>query len=327
MTEADATDLAPPPASTPPRPLAEFLERYDALVRSAVFEGPRYRIHFDQLGEGPALYICSGICSTRRSFAPLAVELAERFRVVIYDHPGIVDGDGANLATYRFEDYPLDLIALADHLGDRFIDVMGFSYGSTVTVRSMAEFPGRVRRAMLIGAFAHRPLSGAESLAVAIFRHFPGRLSNLPFSSAIARYNHGPELDARDPALMGYLIQECHRTPIATAGVQAMMVNRTDLRPIAPNVMQPVFIFHGEQDRLAPIRHAAELSRLLPNHQVMIVPGCGHMPQLSHPELLARVVEHFFSDPPGACSSHAAEPCADRSTCSLPCENKPGQCE
>jgi pimeloyl-ACP methyl ester carboxylesterase len=49
---------------------------------------------------------------------------------------------------------------------------------------------------------------------------------------------------------------------------------RTDLW--LPQVTEPIFILHGEQDTLIPIRHAEHLQTLNPRAQLLRLPGAGH---------------------------------------------------
>lgn len=308
----DETVAADPLTEERLRTLGEFLELYDQQARHGVFEGPRYQMSYSVVGEGPPLYIVQGMCSTRRLYAALSVELGKKFRVVLYDLPGVNDGDKADLKRYRIDDYPADLFALADHLGDQTFPVVGNSFGTTITVRAMLAEPSRIVRSVLAGGFAHRPLSFFEKVMVKIAGNWPGRMHRLPTTESITRYNHERELIIREAALVDFLLAESGHTPIRTTAQQASAVNQTDLREMAKQVSQPVLVFHGEQDRLVPPRHASELANCIPNVQIMLVPGCGHIPHLSHPELFAHVVERF-------CGTHCngTESCSMQSECSL----------
>lgn len=308
--EISHSSIALPPAT---KSLANYLAEFEAQGRSAVFNGPRYRIGYTVIGSGEPLYLVSGICSTRRLFAQIAVELADTFRVVLYDLPGVSDRDGCALRRYGLDDFSHDLIALADHLGDERIPVMGFSFGSTIAIRTMAAHPCRVPRAMLVGAFARRPLLARERFLLNFLRFWPGRLRHIPGSASVSRYNHGKELAAREADLVEFHVRESDHTPVGTAAMQALAVAATDLREAASRLSQPVFVFHGEQDRLVGVDRAAELANLLANVRVMVVPGCAHVPHLSHPDLLAKVARDFFSSPDealalsGHCSGHCTE--------------------
>lgn len=308
MAELDVNDSggANP---TPQKSLVEFLDQFDAMKREGVFDGPRYRVGYTVLGEGPPLYVVQGICCTRRLYAPLAVELSQHFRVVLYDLAGVGDDDGVRMRSYHFDDYPRDLFDLADHLGDQSFGVIGNSFGTTVTVRAMVAEPLRIPRAILSCGFSRRPLTFFEQWTVRMFGYLPGRLWNVPMANAISRYNHGPELDRRERGLTEFLLFESGKTPIRTAAAQALAVHATDLAEFKSRLRQPVLIFHGEQDRLVVPRHASELAAGIDNVHIMMVPGCGHIPHLSHPELMSHVALRFFSTPCSTASCPGTDVC------------------
>lgn len=297
--EFEASALAEP--TRPTTTLAEFLRRYDDLAEEGEFDGPRYRIRYTQMGEGMPLHVVTGICCTRRLFAPLLVELAKSFRVTIHSFAGVEPGDGSRLKKYWLDDYPADLFALADHLRHDQFGVIGNSYGVSVTVRAMASQPERIFGAMLVGGFVRRPLAGLERGLTRLLMHWPGKLSSLPVLTALDRYNHGRELAYRGSGLLEFFIAESGKVPVRTVAAQILAVDASDLSDVAPNANQPTMILHGEDDRLVPHRHSAELCDLLPNVRVMVVPRCGHLPHLSHPELMAHAAEHFFLPCSHAC--------------------------
>lgn len=276
--------------------LAWYLDRYESLRRTGFCDGPRYQIAYDVLGEGPPIYVVTGICSTRRLMAPVLVELAKNFRVVAYDLAGVRQGDGAKMAEDRHEAYPDDLFAMMDHLDDAEAPVASFSFGTTVTVRAMAT-SSRIPRAMLIGGFAYRPLSTLERWALGVLRHWPAPTTSAPFEKMVSRYNHGPELDAREPGLIDFLIEENQKVRIGTTAAQILAVSRVDIRPLLRQVRQPVLVIHGERDRLVPVSHAGDLAKSLANVRIMLIPSGGHILQLSHPELIAHAAVDFFHAP------------------------------
>lgn len=289
-------------ASPPKATLAEFLRRYDDLAEHGIFDGPRYRMHYTQLGDGPPLYVVTGICCTRRSYAPLLCELGRRFRVTVYSLVGIEPGDGGNLRGYRLDDYPSDLLALADYLGDRKFGAIGNSFGSSVVLRSALADPHRIDKAMLVGGFVRRPLAFLERWATRMLIHWPGRMGNMPLLEMLDRYNHGRELAYRDEKLLDFFIAESGKIPVRAVAAQIQAVDASDLTAIAPQAPLPTLIVHGEEDRLVPPRHAAQLCDLLTNVRFMVVPQCGHLPHLSHPELLAHAAERFFLPCEHACT-------------------------
>lgn len=276
--------------------VAEQLQRFDRQARQGVFPGERYRLHYSVIGAGPPVYFVPGICFPRRLFAPLAMEMASSHRVVLYDLPGMQWGDRCRLTRYDLCDYGHDLLGLADHLGDKCFAVQGYSFGVSVALRAMASASARVAAAILIAGFARRPLTVLEQWMLRLLRHWPGRLGNVPLMGLITRYNQAAELDPREPGLSDFLVRMVGDTPLRAAAAQAMAVHATDMRQLAPEVENPIFLVHGQADRLITPEQAGELAGLLPKARLMLVPDAGHAVYLSHYELIARAGRRFLQD-------------------------------
>jgi pimeloyl-ACP methyl ester carboxylesterase len=62
-------------------------------------------------------------------------------------------------------------------------------------------------------------------------------------------------------------------------------------------VVHPTLLISATNDRIVDPKQAAEAAKLLPQGQHLIVPKCGHAPQMEKPWMINRVVAHFLSSP------------------------------
>jgi pimeloyl-ACP methyl ester carboxylesterase len=62
------------------------------------------------------------------------------------------------------------------------------------------------------------------------------------------------------------------------------------------NLKLPVLVAWGEEDRLVPLRHAAEFRGRIGGALLRTFPGCGHSLPLENPAELAAVIEKFCSE-------------------------------
>ena len=123
----------PAPADSAPRS-----PRYDAAAEIGRWDGPRYRMTYRVLGQGPPLFLIPGIASTYRVYALLLNRLAEHFRTILYDYPGEHPDDGAHLRRITHDHLVDDLFGLIDHLNIGRAFLVGLSFGSTVVAEGAA---------------------------------------------------------------------------------------------------------------------------------------------------------------------------------------------
>jgi pimeloyl-ACP methyl ester carboxylesterase len=282
------------PPDLAPIALDNALARFEREAGRGVCDTGRYRMPYFTWGEGPPLLFIHGVSDTSRSFVRPISRLSAHFRCVAYDLPGNY-GDGARMRRYTHANLVEDVWALLDHLGIKQSYVYASSFGSTIALPALAARPEQLPRAILQGALALRPLRFSEYLLAQIGRILPGTVRHLPLFERVARRVSYPPPDDWPPPVWDYYLNCSGRTPISTFAYQALMVKRLDLRPLLPQVCQPVLLLCGEYDRVIGPAHSEILLNGLPNAGRVIVEGCGHLPSYTHPEVMAEVVRQFLT--------------------------------
>ena len=304
MNDAHPCGLSAHETCSPPAALVldEVLRRFAQEAVRGVCATGRYRCPYYTWGSGPPLLFIHGLADDSQSFAmPIAV-LSRHFRCIGYDLP-TGRGDGARLNRYRHEDLVVDALALLDHLGIRQSYVFGASFSATITLAALRAAPERLPRAVLQGGFARRPLAPAELLLARLARHGPGPLRWLPLRRAVLRHSHYPPFAARDRGVWEFYLRQIGQAPIAAVAQRALLLHRLDLRPILPEIRQPILMICGDDDPLVNKQCEEELLRGLPHAVRIELSQCGHLPAFTHPELLAEVVRSFLTPPPCHASS------------------------
>ncbi len=297
---------AEPPDDRPrcpaPANIRAEVEAYDRRARVLQWDGPRYRMRVRTLGEGPPLILIPGIASTYRSYAIVLNRLAVRFRTFIYDYPGEHINDGARLSKIAHADLVDDFFGLIDFLNLGRVFPVGISFGGTIALTAAAREPRRFPKVAAQGTFARRELAPAERLALAVCRHFPGKLANLPFRERVLRWNHGVEFPTPIADRWPHYIEQNGETPIASLAHRVDLVARIDLRPILKNIPVEVLLIQGNEDRVNPRKYYDELIAATPAARGLVVPLVGHQTHYTHAELLAHTIEEFFLPcAPGGC--------------------------
>lgn len=295
-----ATQAAPchlangqPPSCSQRLRLQACLEEFRREATWRSFDNGRYRCSYVTWGDGPALVFVPGLCDDPWSFVMPMARLRERFRCVAYTMP-TGTGDGANLHHCRHADLVSDLFALLDHANIREAYPYGVSFGSTVTLAALHAQPDRFPRAILQGGFAWRPLAWSEVMLAAWARWWPGSLDHLPLRRHVFRQAIEPTFEQREPEVWQYYLDHDGRQSIAAVAHRALLLHQVDLRPLLPQIRQPVLIICGDHDPLVGRNCEEVLMRGLPNIARAEIEHCRHLPQFTHPEVLSEVVKQFL---------------------------------
>lgn len=296
MTPNALPPLAPRPAAEVcPSPLAwrEVLQKFrDTAVRWEVDRGA-YRLSGCTYGDGPPLYFLNGIGGNLDLFVLTFHLLRDSFRCVIHDYPG-ARGEAVPLRSLRFDDYVSDLFAVADKLGDQRFQLFGTSFGGLVGLGALLAAPERVERAVLQGAFAHRRLSIAERLLIRMCHWHPGRLRHVPLRAWIHRVNHRRWFPPFDETRWQFFFDVAGDVPMSTLAHRASIVRDVDLRARLSEVRQPVLLVNTESEAAVPTECHAALADQLPHAKTEQMVGSGHLPYLTHPHRLVKLMQPFL---------------------------------
>jgi pimeloyl-ACP methyl ester carboxylesterase len=311
VTVAPAPVEVPPDSATPRQPCpapANFraeVARYDLAAEVGRRDGPRYRLTYRILGQGPPLFMIPGVASTYRIYALLLNRLAEHFRTILYDYPGENADDGARLVGITHDHLVDDLFGLIDHLNVGRAFLVGLSFGSTIALGALSREPRRFPRSALQGGFAHRRFSAAERWALRLGRLVPGSVSRLPLRRTVLTYNSRPEFPTLLDDRWDYYIEQNGLTPIRSLAHRVDLLTRLDLRPILSTIPADVLLLQGNEDRIVPRSDYETLKAGLPRAEGVILPTVGHQPHVTHAELLAQLIHQWLlpcAEGPGGCT-------------------------
>ena len=277
--------------------LADGLARF-ARARHGVAATPGYRVAYAEQGEpgAPTVVLVHGLSDQAASFALLTARLTRAgFRTVALE---LADGkgDGAKLGNYRHSDHARDLIALFDHLKLDRPHLFASSYGSTVALRALLDFPARVAKCVLQGGFARRPLNRAEIALARVARFLPGRMAHLPGRPKAMAQIDGPQFAHAAPKIYEFMLKCSGRSPLRAVAQRALVLATLDLRPRLNEIATPTLLIGGDADPIVPRHCEAELERGLLNARRVELPG-GHYPQYVLPTPTAEAMVDFLTQP------------------------------
>jgi pimeloyl-ACP methyl ester carboxylesterase len=259
-----------------------------------------------------------GFCVRMGSFhfqrTALAARWSDQVRMVFYDQRGHGQSASAATETYTVPQLGQDLEAvLAVMVPVGPVVLVGHSMGGMTVLSHARQFPQRYPRRVVGAALIS---SAAEGLS----RSPLGETLQNPALEAVrfaARYAPGAVHRARgaiqslirpiirdasfggadvSPRLVEFSQAMIHGTDVATLVefLHALEVHdETAALPVLARI--PTLIACGGRDLLTPAKYSEEMAAVLPDSELVIVPGAGHLVQLEAPDVindaLLRLVE------------------------------------
>jgi pimeloyl-ACP methyl ester carboxylesterase len=207
--------------------------------------------------------------------------------LLVYDGPVIARRIEAGLpVTVPFFAEQLELFL------DQFVQMPPYhlvasSLGCQVAVEYAARHPDKLGRMVLL---CPSGVGGQEKLPVA-----EGLRSN-NFESLVASVFHSPRWVDRG------MVRLYERQFVSRQFRKGLLrtvrgTSEHSVRDKLPLITRPVLVVCGEQDSIVDPASAREAIKDLPNYHYLLLPRCGHAPQIEKSGLINRVVRDFLLQP------------------------------
>jgi esterase len=244
----------------------------------------------------PPLILIHGLDRVGRTFDHVAPHFTSRFRVIAYDMRGHGDSDWDPQARYVVEDHVTDLEGLVQQLGLRNITLWGNSTGGRVVQVFAGKRPELVARVISEDVGPERPQQISDSYARRVKQEEQGWASEEELiaslmkgagaSEAVIRpyVRHGTKRRAdgrivwkRDPKLVNGFVP-------------------TDLWRFVREIKAPALYVIGGRSTIVPQATQDELKKVLPQVQIVTMPGLGHYPSDEKPAEFLAIVDEFLRE-------------------------------
>jgi len=278
-------------------------------LAGAQYEVDGAQIHVVVMGQGPDLVLLHGASGNLRDFTfDLAKRLKDRYRVLLVDRPGL----GHSTQTPNFRkiwgragESPRQQARLLrkalDQVGLTTPLVLGHSFGGAVAMAWALEHQDTAG-VVLVAGVSH-PWPGKLHWQYPLKGSLLGGALLVPLLSAFVPQAYVcrviASIFAPQPAPKGYVR---HVGPDLTLRRAALRANGRQVNGLRPHVVEmatrypdltlPIEAVHGEADMIVPNAiHSDPLSRRVQSARLTVLPGVGHMPQHSHPEVVVAAID------------------------------------
>jgi pimeloyl-ACP methyl ester carboxylesterase len=182
-----------------------------------------------------------------------------------------------------------------DQAPDSF-DLLGHSMGGRVALEVFRLAPRRVRRLALVSTGVHPLRQGEAAKRQALqtigWNHGFEKLIDEWLPPMVAEANRAK------PEVYGPLRQMNVDAgqEVFDAQIHAL-VNRPEVASLLPQISCPTLVMTGALDTWAGPEQHREIAAAIPNSELVIVPGAGHMIQLEAPEAVNAAIARWLERP------------------------------
>jgi pimeloyl-ACP methyl ester carboxylesterase len=260
-----------------------------------------------EAGTGSTLLLLHGHEQSATGWRWVIPALARTHRVLALSLPG--HGETPHTRTYPPGSDTAPFVAdFLDALGVGPVHVVGHSAGGAVALRLALAAPARLRTLVLVdsaglGREVH-PLLAVDTLP--LVGELAILLSRLP-GGCLGRTSMSAAMLFAQPwrAPTEFLNEQydCGRRPgqleASTATARALF-DATGQRQILldrlPTITAPTLVIWGASDYVLPAHQAQTAVNLLPYGRLALLPECGHLPQVEHPDRFAAVLGEWLTE-------------------------------
>jgi pimeloyl-ACP methyl ester carboxylesterase len=249
-----------------------------------------HRVHALTMGEGPDLVLIHGASGNIRDMThSLAPRLAERYRVTVFDRPGLGYTDRINSTGATIRQQAELLAAAARQLGLEAPIVMGHSYGGAVALAWAVHEPRYISALIPLAAPSH-PWTSPLSTYYKVLSHPVLGPVVIPFLTAFV----DDERVKREVASIfdpndvpdGYIDHIGAGLTLRRDTLRANALQRANLLSEIQQLHNQydrlqisVEVVHGTADTIVGLTiHAEPLEAAVPSADLTRLPGIGHMP-------------------------------------------------
>ena len=250
---------------------------------------------YSDRGNGLPLVLIHGFPLCRKMWRPQAEALAKAgCRVITPDLRGFGES-GMSSVTMTIDVYANDIVALMDHLGVDKAAVGGMSMGGYVLLNLLERYPERMAAPIFITTRAGSDDAAGKARRTALAEACRNQ-GIQQVAEAFRTILFSPETLTDNLALVEEVFGWINATDPrgAAAGLIAMR-DRKDYSALLGSFSQPALVIGAEQDQAAPVENSRLIAERLPQAELCILHGAGHMVNLEQPTGFNEAILEFLN--------------------------------
>ena len=281
-------------------PLTPYHEVVDRLPADRFIEVGGRLAHVVRSGSGEPVVLLHGFGSSAYSWRHVAAQLEDDYELIAID----LNGHGFTErsrggAAYTVAGQLALVLGVMDALGIDDAHLAGHSYGGSLAIHLVWHHPERVRSLVLVDS--------ARPSYPWTRRHLSAAITPLSWlyvrTRAIQReaVQAGLERSFADDSQVTPELVDAYYERIRVEGVSRAFrgLTRPTSEPLElPDMARldlPVLMVWGADDELTVLEEAREMAETLPDAELEVLDGIGHIPLEESPDELARLIRVFLA--------------------------------
>lgn len=250
-------------------------------------------VHYIESGVGTPLVLLHAFPVDARMFNGARALLEEHARVITPDQRGFGESplEGSASSAPSLDAVAGDVIALLDSLGLRRVVLGGCSMGGYVAMSVLRAAPELISGLVLIDTKTSPDTADQRNNRLAMAERAEregtrGWLADATLPALLGSTTHGrrPEGVERTRELVESQPHD------GVAWAQRAMAERPDSSDTLRDFSGPALVVVGAEDTLTPPEAARDMAGLLPDGELQVIRGVGHLSPLEDPEAFAEVL-------------------------------------
>lgn len=257
---------------------------------------PGFDIAYIESGEGEPLVLVHGIGADKDNFTPVAWQIKGVGRTIALDLPGFGESSKPADGDYSIPAQVEHLRAFLDALGIESAHLGGSSMGGMIVASFAAKYPQRTKSLWLLA-----PAGVATAPEAKVRTAFKANGELLLFAEKPEQFDRIlATVFVERPPLPWSVRQKLAQRAVENYPLHKKIFEQiTDnyeawaLEPQVKGLQTPTLIVWGDQDLALDVGGGTILKDLMPNAELIVIPGMGHLPMLENPFRTAKDYRAF----------------------------------
>ena len=265
---------------------SDLLRRRSGLKLKEIRIADELRYVYLEGGQGEPLLLLHGFGANKDNFTPIARFLTPHYRLIIPDLIGFGHSSHPQDTDYAPPVQAARLRALMQALGIKRIHLGGSSMGGQISLTYASLYPTDVVSLWLLacGGVWSAPKSEHQQIMETGGRNRLMARTEEEYRQIL------PFVMDKPPYIPRFMLSVMARERIQNFDLEQRIYDAHiayEMEPHIAGLTTPTLIVWEKEDRTHNAAAAEILHRLLPNSEVIILPGAGHLPMIEQPKRCA----------------------------------------